>query len=931
MFREWLHAQWFRFKALANRRRLERDLDDELQFHLAMREQKLVEEGMSSEEARYTARRAIGNQTQTKESNRELWSFPFLETLAQDLRYGLRQLRRNPGFTVVTILTLALGIGATTAIFSVVNAVLLRPLPYKDPGRLVDVSERILERRWAVSPANYLDWQRQNHVFDKMGIALAFSEDLYLAGEGQPEAIQGRRVSGSFFPVLGVPPILGRTFLLEEDNPGHPVVVLTYRFWQRKFGSDRNIIGRQMRFNGDSYTVVGVMPKGFQVLDRYNEKSREDVYLPNPFGSFPRTVRDSYALEVVARLRPGRSLAQAQAEMDAIARRLELAYPKTNKEHGVKVTPLRDVVIQREYGTKFRPTLLMLMGAVGLVLLIACVNVASLLLVRSVTREREIAVRTALGAGRTRMIRQLLTESFLLTTLGGALGALLAVASVPVLVAMSPTDIPRLDEVAVDGSALGFALVVALVTGFLCGLIPALKASRLDLNQSLKEGSPAGRGSLAQQRSLRLLVMTEIALALVLSAGAGLVIRSFLRLHNESLGFDPQNVLTAQVSLPFQKYAELTKPAAKALSGTDISNWWRVQTNTASFVRQVVERLEHLPGVQSAGVVNFPPLGVGWGDVFGIEGVPPMMPPDEYGWSPGPRALYRGVGGDYFQTMGIRLIKGRYFTKQEYHAGAPVAIVNRRLAQNFFPDSHVLGKRLRVKDSYVGPARMLETVGVVEDINNGWPSAESWKGAKYTIYMPFDQQAQTFVGWQLSYRLHATFAVRTASNPVGLSAIVRQAIWEADPDQPIEKLTSMKDFVSEHDSQRRFCLLVLSILAGVALVLATVGIYGVMAYSVSQRTHEIGVRRALGAEEHDIMVSVLGQGALLSLLGVGLGLSGSLALTGLLASFLYQVSPTDVGTLAGVACIMMSVALLATYIPARRAAKVDPMVALRYE
>jgi predicted permease len=930
MFREWLHAQWLRLKALAKRRRLERELDDELQFHLAMREQKLVEEGMSPEEARYAARRAFGNQTQTKESNRELWSFPFLATLGQDLRYGLRQLRRNPGFTVVTILTLALGIGTTTAIFSVVNAVLLRPLPYKDPGRLVEVHEKYQGQVTGTAPADYLDWQQQNHVFEKMAIAGSNSEELYLAGEGQPEELQGRRVSASFFPVLGIQPILGRTFLLEEDGPSHPVVILTYRFWQRKFGSDRNIIGRQMKLNGDSYTVVGVMPKGFQLLVDYAEKEREDVYLPSLFDRWPRTERWLRNFEVLARLKQGVSLAQAQAEMDAIARQLELAYPKTNKGSGVVVTPLRHAVMQPEYGTTFRPTLLMLMGAVGLVLLIACVNVANLLLVRSVAREREITVRTALGAGRTRMIRQLLTESFLLTTLGGAVGILLALASIPALVAMSPAGIPRLDEVAVDGTALGFTLVVSLVTGLLCGLIPALKASRLDLNHALKEGSPAARGGLAQQRSHRLLVVTEVALALVLSAGASLVIRSFLRLHNESLGFDPENVLTAQVSLPRQKYAELTKPAAKAPKGTENSKWWKVHANTARFVRQVVERLEHLPGVQSAGVVNFPPLGVAWGNLFGIEGVPPM-PPDEEGWDRGPVALYRGVGGDYFQTMGIRLIKGRYFAKQEYHAGAPVAIVNRRLGRNFFPDGHVLGKRLRVTDSYVGPARMLEIVGVVEDISNGWPWTESWKDDKYTIYMPFDQQAQTFVEWQVWYRLHATFAVRTASNPAGLSAAMRQAIQEADPDQPIEQLITMQEFVSDMDSQRRFCLLVLSFLAGAALVLATVGIYGVMSYSVSQRTHEIGVRRALGAEERDIMVPVLGQGALLSLLGVLLGLSGALALTGFLASFLYQVSPTDVGTLAGVACIMMSVALLACYIPARRAAKVDPMVALRYE
>jgi predicted permease len=859
-----------------------------------------------------------------------------MTSLTQDLKYGLRTLARNPSFTVVAVITLALGIGANTAIFSVINAVLLRPLPYKDPDRLVEISENNPKQgtHWfAVAPGNFLDWQKQNHVFERMAIFGVFSEEFYLAGEGQPEQLQGRRVSASFFPLLGVQPILGRTFLPEEDGPGHRVVVLTYDIWGRHFASDPNVIGHQITLNGESYTVVGVMPKGFQTLSaQYSRGQREQLWLANPFENDAPTEREAKRMAAIARLKPGVSLKQAQAEMDAIARRLAQAYPRSNDGWGVNVRPLSDEVIQFEYGAKFRPTLLLLMGATGFVLLIACVNVASLLMARSVTRQREIAVRNALGASRLRLIRQLLTESVLLTTLGGGLGVLLAIGSVPALIALNPADIPRLDEARVDLAALGFTLAVSLLTGILCGLVPTLESSKPDLNEGLKEGSRGATRSLAQQRTQRLLVVGEIALALVLLCGAGLLIRSFLRLHNQNLGFDPKNVLTAQLSLPSSKYAELTQPTADAPEGTASFKWWTVSPNMAAFVSQVVERLEHLPGVESAGVVNFPPLGIGWGSLFGIEGVSPL-PPTPEGWKQGPGALYRGIGGDYFQTMGIPLVDGRYFTRQESETGAAVAIINRRLARNFFPHSDAIGKHLRVSESYVeeNKERLLEIVGVVGDLNNGWPSPEEWKDDKYTIYMPFNQQARTFVDWQIWFRLHTTFVVRTASNPANLSAAMRSAIWEVDGDQPIEHLNTMQELVSDKDSERRFCLVILGILAGVALVLATVGVYGVMSYSVSQRTHEIGVRRALGAEPGDILRPVLGQGVLLSLMGAALGLAGSLSLTSLLSKFLYGVSPTDLVTLAGVAILLMAIALLACYIPARRAMKVDPMVALRYE
>ena len=925
-----------KLRGLAGRRRHDEELDEEIRAHLEMEEQENQAKGMSPEEAHYAALRKFGNVLRTEESAREMWRWVWLETLAQDVRYGLRMLVKNRGFTAVAVLTLALGIGANTAIFSVVNAVLLRPLPYRDPDRLVEISGKNLKQgiyRFAVAPANFLDWQEQNHVFESMAILSSWSDNFNLVGEGQPEELQGRRVSASYLPLLGVRPILGRTFLPEEDHPGQHVVVLTHAFWQRRFGSDPNVIGRQITLNGESYTIIGVMPKGFQTLaSSYSEEEREHLWLSNPFERFPRTERERTTSCVIARLKPGASLAEARAEMDTIARRLEQAYPKTNDGCGVNVRPLSDEVIQSEYGSNPRPALLLLMGAVGLVLLIACVNVASLLLARSVARQREIAVRAALGAGRTRLIRQLLTEGVILATLGGALGVLLAMGSVPVLVALSPAGIPRLDEAGVDGTALGFTLVVSLLTGVLCGLVPALESSKPDLNEALKEGSRGATGGLTQQRTHRLLVVGEIALALLLLSGAGLTIRSFLRLHNQDLGFDPKNVLTAQLSLPRSKYVELTKPAADAPPGSSNIRWWTVRPNVSAFVRQALERLEHLPGVKSAGMISFLPLGTDFGGPFVIEGASPL-PRTPQDWGVAPFALYEAIDGDYFQTMRVPLIQGRYFTREEYETGAAVAIVNRTLARHFFSDGNGLGRRLKVSFSYIegDKKKPVEIVGVVGDVNEDWPYTDPEEHPKYTIYLPFDQQGRTYTEGQISTRLHVSFVVRTASDPARLSGALHQAIWEVDKDQPIEKLITMQEFVSDMDSQRRFCLLILGILAGVALILATVGIYGVMSYSVSQRTHEIGVRRALGADRRNIMKPLLTQGVVLSLSGMAIGLAGALSLTSLLSNFLYGVSPTDAATFIGVALLLMAVALLACYIPARRATKVDPMVALRYE
>jgi putative ABC transport system permease protein len=808
-------------------------------------------------------------------------------TLVQDLRYGLRMLAKSPGFTVVAALTLALGIGANTAIFSVVNAVLLRPLPYPDSDRLVMVWGKNLQKGFdwdLVSPADFADWQAQNDVFEQMA---ASRDAIYtLTGRVEPEQILGYRFSADFFQVMGVKPALGRTFLPEEDHPGNDrVVVLSHRLWQRRFSGDPRILGKTLILSGESYTVIGVMPPAFQ-------HPIEAVELWTPLAVDPTLMsnRGRRFLRVLARLRPGVTLRQAQKQMDTLARRLEQQHPDTNAGEGVKIVTLR----QQHVGD-IQPALLVLLGAVGFVLLIACANVANLVLARAVARQKEIAIRTALGASRLRLVRQVLTESILLSLLGGVSGLFLALWSSSFLLAIFPNNIanlqiPRVENIPIDARVLGFTVVIALLTGCVFGLAPALQATRSRLNDALKEMGRSATAGSREGRFRSLLVVSQIALALVLLAGAGLMIKSFLRLEQGDLGLNPENVLTEHVFLPQYKYGDAGKRRA--------------------FVRDVLRQVQALPGVKSVGAINFLPLSGFWGTVsFTVEGRPSPRPGDE------PEADNRVVTPNYFHTMGIRLLRGRDFREQDREGAPQVAIINDTLARRFWPGEDPLGKRLNLGDA--NSPSWWEVVGIVGDVKAFGLEKET----HHDIYRAYDQVPFPLI----------VFAVRTASDPMALTTAVRNAIWAVDKDQPVFKVLSLNQLAAESITLRRISTLLLGAFAALALILAAVGIYGVISYSVSQRTHEIGIRMALGAQPRDVVKLVVGQGMTLTLIGVAAGLGAAFGLTRMLSSLLYGVRPTDPITFAGVSLMLTAVALVASYIPARRATKVDPMMALRYE
>ena len=811
-----------------------------------------------------------------------------MTSILQDLRYGVRVLWNAPGFTLVAILALALGTGANTAIFSVVNAVILRPLPYESPNQLVRVGGENLRtghRMGSFSPQDFYDWQMRNRVFESIAAYDGWSPAL--TGTGEPERLEAARVSASFFSILRAQPVLGRAFLPGEDQPGNNMVaVLSHALWQRRFGSDPAIINRQITLNGASYTVVGVMPASFET-PRFTNAILAEPELWAPFApNLKDWTRDGRAVDAaVARLKPGVTLEQAAGEMKRIAAELEQQYPKSNTGQSVSVASLHESLVG-----KSRTALLVLLCAVGFVLLIACANVANLLLARAATRQKEIAIRTALGARRRRIVRQLLTESVLLAAVGGGLGLLLALWATDLLVARASDTIPRLSGAGVDAHVLVFTLIVSLLTGIAFGIAPALQASKPDLNEMLKEG---GRTSALGGRGRRvrsLLVVAEVAVSLVLLIGAGLLLRSFLRLQEVKPGFDPEHTLTLEMFLPGIKYPEDYQHIA--------------------FYEQVLKRTRELPGVEAAGVVSVLPAAENYDRIgFSVEGEPPP-PPGE-----GPDADRYMISSGYFQALAIPLQSGRQFDERDAADAQPVVIINETLARRYWSNPvDALGKRVRVGDE----GRPWRTVvGIVGDVK------------QYGLDTP--STMQVYLPHQQSPSQQMTLVVRAGGDPSSLTAAVRNEIWAFDKDQAVYNIRTMEQVLSKSIAQRRFNMLLLGVFAMVALLLATVGIYGVISYSVTQRTHEIGVRMALGAQGSDVLRMVVGQGMLLAVIGVGLGLVAAFALTRVISSLLFNVSATDPVTFAGISILLTAIALVACYIPARRATRVDPMVALRYE
>ena len=799
--------------------------------------------------------------------------------MIQDFRYGVRMLLKHPGFTVIAVLTLSLGIGANTAIFSIVNAVLLRPFPYQAPERLVFVEERVSGPGFSPSYPNFADWRAQNTTFDSMA-AVRGNESFNFTGAGEPERLQGRLVSAEFFSTLGIKPLPGRDFRAEDDHPGAtPAVILSHGFWQRRFGADESIIGKQLTLNNQSFTVVGITPANFQF------GAEADVSVPIGLSAERFRARGSDpGTGVVARLKPNLSQQQAQTELNLIAGRLEQQYPESNKGRRVLLTPLHESFVGN-----VRQPLLILLGAVGLVLLIACANVANLLLVRSSTRQKEMAVRVALGANRGRIIRQLLTESILLAGLGTGLGILLAFWGTRFIASQLPDGIPRLQEARVDAPVLVFTLVVSLLTGLLFGLAPALQASRPNLTEGLKEGDRGSSGRRQQVRSV--LVVGEVAMTLTLLVGAGLLLQSFRRVLRVDPGFKAQNLLTMQVSV--------NNP-----DGQQVAN----------FFEQLQQKVGDLPGVKSVAVSNGLPFGVANFPTFIIEGRPETENK--------PSGIRYTVSPDYFQTLGIELIKGRLFTAQDTSNTPTVVIVDEVLAQKHFPDEDPLGKRL--KQSPTSPG--LEIVGIVRHVEPYGLDGQGPGPAQF--YLNFNQiPAERLPG----YVRRINLLTRTEVEPLSLASAVRSQIAALNKDQAVFNVRTMEQIVAQSVAPRRFSMLLLTVFAVVALALASIGIYGMMSYAVAQRTREMGVRLALGAQTGNVLRLVIGQGMKLALAGVALGLVASVVLTRTIKNLLFGVSATDPAIFAYITLLLVVVALIACYLPARRATKVDPMIALRHE
>jgi putative ABC transport system permease protein len=868
-----------------NRRRAEREAEEEIQNHLDLEAREKVEAGLTPEEARHAARRAFGSVALAREESRAVWGFGTLEQWRRDLRYGARMLLKRPGFTLTAMLTLTLGIGANTAIFSVVHAALLQSLPYPHPERLVMVWEMRrpdVKMQNMINIGNFYDWKEQNRVFEDMA---AFSDQsVNLTGSGEPEQIKSQVATTGFFNILGVPPILGRSFAPDDGMPGRPgVVVIGYGLWQRRFGGDPQIVGRKLILDGSESTVIGVMPAGFSWSVKGGGKPAE-IWAPLQVQARNRRGRSYMA---VARIKAGVTFEQAQAEVNAIHSRIEREYPEFNAGWGVNLVPLRE-----QYTGEIRLALLVLLGAVGMVLLIACANVANLLLSRAASRQREVAVRAALGANRGRIIRQLLTESLLLAGLGGLAGLALAWRLTNLLVSFAPPDLLNLSDVKLNGIVLGFTLGISLLTGVIFGLAPAFEATRINLSESLKEGGKGGGGGMRAHRLRDALVIFEVALALALLVGAGLLIRSFSKLNAIDPGFNPQNVLTMRASLSRLKYDTEQKRVA--------------------FFRQAVAQMQALPGVEAAGAVNAIPFAsFPSGTSVDVEGRPIL---------PVTQKLKTSVvvtDANYFRAMRIPLKRGRLFTDQEAAEPRHVVIINEMFALKHFPNEDPLGKRVTIYMKDDAQNQPCEIIGIVGD----------------SKHMKLDTQIRPMAYWPHPELATSgmTFVIRTQGDASSIASAARNVLRALESDLPSPEVRTMESLIGTSMARERFNTLLLAVFAVVALLIAGVGIYGVMAYSVAQQRHDIGVRMALGARKSDVLLMVVRKGMTLAFVGVAIGVGVSLVLTRLMKTLVFDVSVTDPATFVVIVLLLSAVALLACLIPARRATKVDPMVALRYE
>ncbi len=873
---DWLRELARRLSMLMHRRQFDADLEEEVRLHLELRQEEQFEPGMTANEARAAARRRFGNATYLKEESRIAWGWEWFENLAQDVRYGARMLRKSPGFTAVAILTLALGIGANTAIFSVINGVLLSPPPYKNPKQLVVMKEHD-------SLPNVMELQRQVRAFSQGGGINV--EPMDYTGGTEPVQVRVGLIDAGFLETLGAQPMLGRIISPAEDVQGGPrLAMLSNHFWQNYLGSDPHAVGNTIHLGGNSYTVIGVMPASFAPPAEH-----ADVFVSLWVGNASAAAdRDVHFMHTYWRLKADVTLAQAQTEVAAIDRRLAEQYPAEEKERTTQLVPLQEWLVG-----DVRSALLVLFGAVGLVLLIACANFASLLMVRAVAGRQELVIRAALGAGRGRLIRKALTESVLLSALGGAAGLLFARWGTSMLLALRPENLARLSGIHMDTRVLLFVLVVSVLTGIVFGMAPAWIAARADVAEALKESGRSTTASKMGHGLRKILVTSELAVALVLLVGAGLLIKGFSRLRSMNPGFNSANIVTMYLQLPTTRYGEIPK-----------------QTQ---FRRELFTRLNFLPGVQAAMVTDIPLGGNYVGHRFVIDGRPPVAVGAE------PEVQTLSVMGDYFHVMQIPLRAGRDFTPLDREGQPLVAIVNEEMVREFFPHENPIGVRIRWAGD-TGPPQWMTVIGVVGDVKHSGLNQPT----DPAVYTPFSQNDE-------AWRRFMTLAIRARDASPGLVEEVKKQIWSLDGQIPVGDVHAMDELIAVSLAQQRFNMLLLGLFAALALILAAVGIYSAMAYAVNQRTHEIGIRTALGAQRRDVLRLVMRDGAKIALFGIASGIAGALALTRLMASLLFEVKPTDPAIFTGVAIPLALVALAACYIPARRAMRADPMVALRYE